>query len=58
MLGKFMTAYIDWYILICSPDKTIHVPQIRKDLSWVFQNQLHIKEEKCEFHVNMMGILG
>lgn len=47
MLGKFVIAYID-NILICSPDKTIHVQQIKKDLSWVFQNQLHIKEEKRE----------
>ncbi|XP_060788681.1 uncharacterized protein LOC132893504 [Neoarius graeffei] len=57
MLGKFVIAYI-YNILIYSPDEEIHHEHVRSVLSCLLQNlHLHVKAEKCEFHVNQISFL-
>lgn len=54
MLGKFIIAYID-DILIYSPSLNSHVTHFRQDMFQLFENQLYMKSEKCEFQVSSVS---
>ncbi|KAL0148225.1 hypothetical protein M9458_056457 [Cirrhinus mrigala] len=56
-INKFVIAYID-DILIYSKTETEHVAHVRTVLSRLLETQLHVKAEKCEFHVHQTSFLG
>ncbi|KAL0146463.1 hypothetical protein M9458_058231 [Cirrhinus mrigala] len=56
-LNKFVIAYID-DILIYSKSEAEHINHVRTVLSRLLENQLYVKAEKCEFHVNQTSFLG
>ncbi len=57
LLNKFVDAYID-DILIFSKTEQEHISHVRTVLSRLLENQLYVKVEKCEFHVNQTSFLG
>lgn len=57
MLGRFVIAYID-DILIFSKSYQEHVNHMKEVLSKLWDNQLYVKGEKCEFHVTTVRFLG
>ncbi len=57
LLNKFVIAYID-DILIFSKTEQEHISHVRTVLSRLLENQLYVKAEKCEFHVNQTSFLG
>lgn len=56
-VNKFVFKYLD-DILIYSPDITSHKMHVRKVLQRLLENQLYVKAEKCEFHVDTVSFLG
>ncbi|KAL0195007.1 hypothetical protein M9458_008579, partial [Cirrhinus mrigala] len=56
-LNKFVIAYID-DILIYSKSEAEHINHVRTVLSCLLENQLYVKAEKYEFHVNQTSFLG
>lgn len=56
-LNKFVFVYLD-DILIFSPDNITHQQHVRQVLDRLLQNQLYVKAEKCEFHVQTTSFLG
>ena len=56
-LNRFVFVYVD-DILIFSPDEEAHVQHVRQVLQKLLENQLFVKAEKCEFHVNTTSFLG
>ncbi|KAL0153155.1 hypothetical protein M9458_051542, partial [Cirrhinus mrigala] len=56
-LNKFVIAYIDDF-LIYSKSEAEHINHVRTVLSRLLENQLYVKAEKCEFHVNQTSFLG
>ena len=56
-LNRFVFVYLD-DILIFSPDEKAHVQHVRQVLQKLLENQLFVKAEKCEFHVNTTSFLG
>ena len=57
MLGKFVIAYLD-DILVYSSDSQSHVQHVRQVPQRLLENQLYIKGERCEFHVQRISFLG
>ncbi|XP_032882245.1 uncharacterized protein LOC116976461, partial [Amblyraja radiata] len=57
MLNRFVFVYLD-DILIFSPDETSHVQHVHQVLERLLLNDLFVKAEKCEFHVNTVQFLG
>lgn len=56
-LNIFIFVYLD-DILICSQDKDQQTHHVRTVLQRLNENQLFVKEEKCEFHVSSVLFLG
>lgn len=44
--------------MIFSPDLETHVKHIREVLQRYLDHQLHVKDQKCEFHLSAMSFLG
>lgn len=57
MLGKFVITYIG-NILIYSTDNETHAAHVKQVLAKFLSKQLHIKGEKCEFHVARITFIG
>ena len=57
MLGQYVIAYLD-DILVYSPDFESHVKHVRTVLQRLLQNNLYLKGEKCEFHLQSVAFLG
>ncbi|KAK3513165.1 hypothetical protein QTP70_009680 [Hemibagrus guttatus] len=57
VLNKYVVAYID-DILIYSKSEEEHQGHVRAVLTRLLKNQLYIKAEKCEFHVQRTAFLG
>ncbi|KAK3550602.1 hypothetical protein QTP70_000679 [Hemibagrus guttatus] len=57
ILNKYVVAYID-DILIYSKSEEEHQGHVRTVLTRLLKNQLYIKAEKCEFHVQRTAFLG
>lgn len=57
VLNKFVVAYID-DILIYSKSEEEHKGHVRTVLTRLLENQLYVKAEKCEFHVQRTSFLG
>ena len=57
MLNKFVFVYLD-DILIFSADEQTHMRHVHQVLERLFDNQLFVKAEKCEFHVSTVSFLG
>ena len=57
MLGQYVIAYLD-DILVYSPDFESHVKNVRTVLQRLLQNNLYLKGEKCEFHLQSVAFLG
>ncbi|XDV19520.1 hypothetical protein PO909_024978 [Leuciscus waleckii] len=57
LLNQFVVAYID-DILIYSKYEAEHINHVKIVLSRLLENQLYVKAEKCEFHVNQTSFLG
>ncbi|KAK3523680.1 hypothetical protein QTP70_008614 [Hemibagrus guttatus] len=57
ILNKYVVAYID-DILIYSKSEEEHQGHVRAVLTRLLKNQLYIKAEKCEFHVQRTAFLG
>lgn len=57
MLDKFVFVYLD-DILIFSGDKQTHMRHVHQVLQRLLDNQLHVKAERCEFHVSTISFLG
>lgn len=55
-LERFVIAYR--HILIYSPSKETHVNHVKRVLERLRMNQLYVKGEKCEFHVETVTFLG
>uniref|UniRef100_A0A3P9MBI2 Gypsy retrotransposon integrase-like protein 1 n=1 Tax=Oryzias latipes TaxID=8090 RepID=A0A3P9MBI2_ORYLA len=56
-LNRFVFVYLD-DILIYSRDLDEHTHHVRQVLSWLLENRLYVKAEKCEFHVPTISFLG
>lgn len=52
-----MFVYLD-DTLIFSPDEDPHVLHVNQVLQSLFDNQLFVKAEKCQFHVSTVSFLG
>ncbi|KAK3556118.1 hypothetical protein QTP70_005602 [Hemibagrus guttatus] len=57
VLNKYVVAYIN-DILIYSKSEEEHQGHVRAVLTRLLKNQLYIKAEKCEFHVQRTAFLG
>ncbi|XP_051727379.1 differentially expressed in FDCP 8 homolog isoform X1 [Ctenopharyngodon idella] len=57
ILNKYVVAYID-DILIYSKSEEEHKGHVRTVLTRLLENQLYVKAEKCEFHVQRTSFLG
>ncbi|KAK3523863.1 hypothetical protein QTP70_010507 [Hemibagrus guttatus] len=57
ILNKYVVAYID-DILIYSKSEEEHQGHVRTVLTRLLENQLYVKAEKCEFHVQRTSFLG
>ncbi|KAK3517125.1 hypothetical protein QTP86_004013, partial [Hemibagrus guttatus] len=57
ILYKYVVAYID-DILIYSKSEEEHQGHVRTVLTRLLENQLYVKAEKCEFHVQRTSFLG
>ncbi len=57
LLNQFVVAYIA-DILIYSKSEAEHINHVKVVLSRLLENQLYVKAEKCEFHVNQTLFLG
>ncbi len=57
LLNQFVVAYID-DILIYTKSEAEHINHVKVVLSRLLENQLYVKAEKCEFHVNQTSFLG
>ncbi|KAK3553547.1 hypothetical protein QTP70_004572 [Hemibagrus guttatus] len=57
IMNKYVVAYID-DILIYSKSEEEHQSHVRTVLTRLLENQLYMKAEKCEFHVQRMSFLG
>lgn len=57
MFSHYIIAYID-DILIYSPDEESHMEHVKAIFSWLLDNHLYIKAEKCEFDVPQISFLG
>ncbi|KAF7648883.1 hypothetical protein LDENG_00150580, partial [Lucifuga dentata] len=57
MLNQFVFVYLD-DILIFSKSEQEHIQPVCQVLQRLLENQLFVKEEKCEFHVPMVSFLG
>lgn len=44
-------------ILIYSPNLELHITHVKEVLSWLWRNQLHVKGEKCKFHMSEVTFL-
>uniref|UniRef100_A0A8C7Y809 ribonuclease H n=1 Tax=Oryzias sinensis TaxID=183150 RepID=A0A8C7Y809_9TELE len=56
-LNRFVFVYLD-DILIYSENLTQHEQHVRQVLTRLLENQLFVKLEKCEFHVDHVQFLG
>ncbi len=56
LLNQSVVAYID-DILIYSKSEAEHINHVKVVLSRLLENQLYVKAEKCEFHVNQTSFL-
>uniref|UniRef100_A0A3P9I2H4 Reverse transcriptase domain-containing protein n=1 Tax=Oryzias latipes TaxID=8090 RepID=A0A3P9I2H4_ORYLA len=56
-LNRFVFVYLD-DILIYSDNLTQHEQHVRQVLTRLLENQLFVKAEKCEFHVDSVQFLG
>uniref|UniRef100_A0A8C1MYK4 Gypsy retrotransposon integrase-like protein 1 n=1 Tax=Cyprinus carpio TaxID=7962 RepID=A0A8C1MYK4_CYPCA len=57
MIDRFVFVYLD-DILIFSSSFQDHVQHVRQVLQRLLENQLFVKAEKCEFHVQSVSFLG
>ncbi|KAK3540361.1 hypothetical protein QTP70_029552 [Hemibagrus guttatus] len=57
IMNKYVVAYID-DILIYSKSEEEHQSHVRTVLTRLLENQLYVKAEKCEFHVQRTSFLG
>ena len=57
MLGQFVIAYLD-DILVYSPSQESHVRYVQAVLQRLLDNNLFLKGEKCEFHLQSVSFLG
>ncbi|KAK3542589.1 hypothetical protein QTP86_031286, partial [Hemibagrus guttatus] len=57
IMNKYVVAYI-YDILIYSKSEEEHQSHVRTVLTRLLENQLYMKAEKCEFHVQRTSFLG
>lgn len=56
-LDKYVIVYID-DILIHSQTREQHIQHVKTVLSWLLENQLYVKAEKCTFHTTATNYIN
>lgn len=58
MLSDFVFVYLDDILIFSPPDLDTHVQHVRQVLQRLLYNELFVKAEKCEVHVNSISFLA